>query len=197
MVNAPVNSLLILAHKTLGFGAVFMTSAGLLWTINFSDTITLGSVLLAIIVLVVAALFTIRSKIATIWREEAEGERARAERLDEQLGQEKESRALFERQQQEIRHDLKDELATCKAQLKAMEARTDLTVALREIRRMNEDSVNKIGDLVIDTFVEKSKHEHEATHALLAEIRDKLPSEPIQIAVSDDDVKPHIKRRLP
>ena len=176
-------SLLALAYKALGLGAVFISGIGLLATVNFTDTITLGSVLIAIIVLVVAALFTIRSKIATIWREEAEGERARADRLDEQLAHEKQSRADFDRQQQEIRHDLKDELAGCKAQLKAMEARTDLTVALREIRRMNEDSVNKIGELVIDTFVEKSKHEHEATHQLLTEIRDKLPSEPIEISI--------------
>jgi len=176
-------SLLVLAYKSLGLGAVFLTGIGLIATVNFSDTITLGSVLIGIIVLVVAALFTIRSKIATIWREEAEGERARADRLEEQLTEEKQSRGTFERQQQELRHELKDELAGCKAQLKAMEARTDLTVALTEIRKMNEDSVTRIGELVVDTFVEKSKEEHAETHRLLSEIRDKLPTEPRELTI--------------
>jgi hypothetical protein len=194
MDQGHMTALLALIHKMIGHLAIVMVGAGVFAAIDFSRTITLGSVLLGIIVLVVAAMFTIRSKIATIWREEAEGERARVARLEEQIAEEKEDRANFELAQQEIRHDLKDELAACKAQLKAMEARTDLTVALREIREMNENTVTKIGQLVVDTFVEKSKQEHAETHKLLSEIRDKLPSEPIAISVQDDGVDAHLRK---
>jgi hypothetical protein len=175
--NQVIGELLVLTHKMLGHFALVITGAGLFTAVDFNHTITLGSVLIGIIVIVVAALFTIRSKIATIWREEAEGERAAKERAESELAEEKASRAAFELEQQEIRHNLKNDLAACQAQLKIMEARTDLTAALEAIRQMNQQTVTEISAAIAQIFVDKSAQEHAKTHSLLGEIRDRLPSE--------------------
>lgn len=177
--------LLILSHKMLGHFAVVLIGAGVFAAVDFSHTITLGSVLVAIVGVIVAVIFTARSKIASVWRQEAEGERAAKERCHEELKEERANRATFDKQQQELRHDLKDEAAGLRAQLKVMEAKTDLTAALRAIQEMNEASVRAITGAVSDAFVEKSKHEHAETHRLLKEISSKLPSEPIDIALHE------------
>lgn len=177
-------SLLPLAYRMLGHFAFITTGAGLFVTVDFSHTITLGSLLIGGMVLVMAGVYTVRSKIATIWREEAEGERAAKERCHEELLQERTSRAEFEKQQQELRHDLKNELAGVRAQLQVMEAKTDLTTALDAIRQMNESSVTAISAAVtagISDVSSRSESRDGRTHRLLEEIRDKLPSEPITI----------------
>jgi hypothetical protein len=175
-----VTELLILTHKTLGHLAVVMAGAGIFTAIDFNHTVTLGSVLIAVVLAAIAGLFTIRSKIANIWRQEAEGERARADRLQEELTEEKASRALFEREQQELRHDLKDQLAQCKAQLKVMEAKTDLTVALEAIKALNEHTTESIVSAMHRTSLLSEQRDNK-TQELLEAIRDKLPSEPIAV----------------
>lgn len=173
--------MLVLIYKTLGILTGLLASVGLLSAIDFKGTITLGSVLLSLLVIALAAFFTIRSKIATIWREEAEGERAAKSRLEEIITTERGERAKFERAQQDLRHDLKGELATCKAQLKAMEARTDLTAALEAIRVMNADLAETISRSILEFMKlgsQLSEDRDRRTHHLLAEIRDKLPTEP-------------------
>lgn len=103
---------------------------------NFSGTVTLGSILLGIIVLVVAAMFTIRSNVAAVWRQEAEGWKAAAERE-----QEKREAALLEHAEQleaerVVRHQLKDELATVNALLLVEKAKPDVS-ALVELSKEN------------------------------------------------------------
>ena len=169
---------LLLIHKTLGHAAIILISAGVFTAIDFTHTISLGSIMLGFLLIVGAGVVTVRSKIAAIWREEAEGERAAKERAQEELADTRADRAQFEREQQELRHELKNQVAATTAQLKVLEAKTDLTLALESIRQMNEETVDKIAHLVVDTFVKKSKEEHAETHRLLEEIRDKLPKQP-------------------
>lgn len=178
-------SVLVLAYRGLGHFAVVITGAGVFTAVDFSHTITLGSVLIAFIVVAVAGVFTVRSKIANIWREEAEGERAVRQRLERELADEKKSRADFERQQQELRHDLKDEITACKAQLKVMEAKTDLSVALAAIKTMNEHTTDAIVEAMRGS-ASLSEARDAATHQLLTEIRDKLPNEPIAVDLVHD-----------
>jgi hypothetical protein len=160
----------------LGHLAFIITGAGLFTAIDFNHTITLGSVLIVIVIAAFAFVYTARSKIATVWRQEAEGERARADRLQEELTEEKASRASFEREQQELRHDLKDQIAQCKAQLKVMEAKTDLTAALEAIRGLNEQTTESIVSAMHRTSLLSEQRDNK-TQELLGEIRDKLPSE--------------------
>jgi len=176
--------LLLLAHKMLGLGTLIAATGGVLAVVDFTDKITLGSILTTFAIVAVAGIFTIRSKIATIWREEAEGERSAKERLQEELSEEKADRADFERQQQELRHDLKDQISGLRAQLKVMEAKTDLTSALDAIKQMNETAVGVISHAVTDVLERTSKlseQRDKQTHQILGEIRDKLPSEPINV----------------
>lgn len=171
-------------YKLLGSSAILTTGVGVLAVIDFSSTITLGSILIGVVVVVVAGLFTIRSNIANIWRQDAEGQRLAKERLQEELIEARASRAKFDREQQELRHDIKDELAACKAQLKAMEAKTDLTVALDAIKQMNEGTIHAIShafaDIVQKTSLLSEQRDSE-TQRLLTEIRDKLPGQPIEV----------------
>lgn len=188
--------LLPIVHKMLGHSAMLVSGFGALAVVDFSHTVTLGSILIAFIILIVSGIFTVRSKIATIWRQEAEGERAAKERLEEQLAAEKAGRAedmaaekldraAFEREQQELRHDLKDELVACKAQLKVMEAKTDLTAALDAIQAMNAHTTDSIVAAMHKTSL-LSEQRDGKTQTLLEEIRDKLPEEPVDVHAVPD-----------
>jgi len=177
------SKLLVLAHNFLGLISGLLVSIGVLGIIDFKGTITLGSVMLGFIFLIAAGIFTVRSKIASIWREDAEGQKAAKELLQETLNAERAARAIFEREQQELRHDLKAEIAAYRAQLKAMEAKTDLTAALEAIREIGDHGTTVSIELaaMIGSWNDSSVKRDEETHKLLTEIRDKLPSEPITV----------------
>jgi hypothetical protein len=175
-------NLLLLAHKTLGYAISLAGGLGILSAVDFSGSITLGSILIAIIIAAMAAFFTMRSKIATIWRQEAEGERAVKERLRQELADVKAERAAFEITQQELRHDLKDKIAGLDAQLKVMEAKTDLEAALDAIKLMNEHTTESVVQAMHKTSL-LSEQRDGKTQALLEEIRDKLPTEPFAVDV--------------
>jgi hypothetical protein len=176
---------LVLAYRMLGHFAVVITGAGVFAAIDFSHTITLGSILLAFIVIAVSGVFTVRSRIANIWRQEAEGERAAKDRALEELAEAKLDRIAFEKEQQALRHDLKDELAGVKASLKVMEAKTDLTSALDAIQKINAHTTESIVAAMHSTSRLSEERDSE-THKLLTEIRDKLPSEPIAVDLIHD-----------
>ncbi len=183
MGTAP-SSVLFIVYKALGLAIGLLTSAGVVFAVDFNHTITLGSILTAFIVIAIAGVFTVRSKIATIWRQEAEGERAAKQRLEEALAAERADRLVFERQQQEMRHDLKGEVVALKAQLKAVEAKTDLTVALEAIRVMNAELAETVSAAIMQvmkTGSQMSEDRDHRTHVLLTEIRDKLPTEPFSV----------------
>lgn len=162
-------------YKMLGHFAIITAAVGglLADSIDFRNQITLGSVVVGVLILVVAGMITVRSKIATIWREEAEGERAAKERLQEELNEAHTERLAFEKEQQEIRHELKDKISELNAIIKVMEAKTDLTSVL-EIITQNAAATQK---------------NHNETHKLLGEIRDKLPAEPLAVNVVEDSTK--------
>lgn len=118
----------------IGIGSVFAQ-------VDFSHTITLGSILLGIVIAAAAGLITIRSKVATVWQQEANGYREQAQRIGEELLAEKSSRAKFEREQQELRHALKDELAAVKAALKVEEAKHDLSTILERMQGLHSEAM--------------------------------------------------------
>ncbi len=104
---------------------------------NFSSTITLGSIILGIIVLVVAALFTIRSNVASVWRQEAEGWKARAEEMQLKLDEER-----------EVRHELKNELAGCRAELVIEKAKPDLSLIVEQGKENYANAMRDITAMV-------------------------------------------------
>ena len=172
---------MVVTHKMLGHAISVFAGAGIVAEIDFNHTITLGSILIVGVIAGLAGFFTIRSKIAEVWRLEAEGQRVAKETAEAELDREKQRRLKFEREQQELRHDLKAELAACKAQLKATEARTDLTAALEAIKEMSEHgtAVSRMLSEAMSHASELSEQRDLRTQQLLVEIRDKLPAEPI------------------
>ncbi len=190
-MGPPSAAVLLILYRSLGQATGLLTSVGVVTAVDFNHTITLGSLLTAFIVIAIAGVFTVRSKIATVWRQEAEGERASKIRLEETLLKERSDRATFERQQQELRHDLKGDVVALKAQLKAVEAKTDLSAALEAIRVMNAN----LAEAISTTFVQEMRHgsdmskeRDQRTHTLLSEIRDKLPEEPFSVhEINHDD----------
>ncbi len=173
------NQMLTLFTKGVLLLGGLLASYGIVFSVDFNHTITAGSILIAFVIAIAAGAATIRSKIAAVWREEAEGQRAAKERLQETLLKERADRARFDREQQDLRHGLKSDVAALTAQLKAMEARTDLTVALEAIREMNAALAEQVGGSIITVLKELaniSEGRDAGFHDLLTEIRDKLPN---------------------
>lgn len=180
-------------------GGVFVS---MLAQADFKGTITLGSVLLGLLVLAIAGMFTIRAKIADTWRSEALAERAKAARLDEELKQErldaKEAErarqaaiAEIEREQQELRHGLKDELAACRAALEVEKAKHDLTGVMEKMQGFHNEAMTAMAASTaeavtgvtaaiqsladkMDAGQQKLEHGQEEQRTLLTEIRDAL-----------------------
>lgn len=173
-------ALLPLAHRMAGHAAaVLLTGTGSLAAIDFRNQIALGSIIVTVVILAIAGLFTIRSKIANVWREEAEGEKAAKERAHEELKEALRERADFERDQQELRHALKNDIAVRDLRIQALESKTDLEGALERIRQMNAELAGILGAQIADAMdagARRSEERDHRTHALLEEIRDKLPS---------------------
>lgn len=109
------------------FAIVASVEATLVST-NFSSTITLGSIVLGVLVLVVAGFFTVRANIARVWHENYDAEvvkRKQAEdRVEELLNELHRERD----EQAELRHSLKDEIATAKALLEVEKLKPNLGV---------------------------------------------------------------------
>lgn len=180
--------LLLLTHKMLGHTFLVLASVAVFAEIDFNHTITLGSILIALVIAGMAGFLTIRSKIATVWREEAEGERAAKERLQDALSVALAERAEFEKAQAELRHGLKNENVALQAQLQVLEAKTDLTGAVERITATSEASGERVATQLADfikTVAGRAEERDAAIVLLLQEIRDKLPSEPIAVREID------------
>jgi hypothetical protein len=126
---------------------------------QFSPTITLGSIIVGVVVIVVSGLFTIRSNVAKIWRETAEGERERGDQLEQKLKQQEEihleeKKALNDQiirereEQQTIRHDMRNELATITLQLDAEKAKPDLSMILAQSKEQYAQAMIELTKLI-------------------------------------------------
>lgn len=93
---------------------------------SFSSTITLGSIILGVITVAIAAWFTIRSNVAKVWREEAEGWKETASHERDRREQMAADHAAALDAEREVRHALKDEIAAVRAQLLLEQSKPDL-----------------------------------------------------------------------
>lgn len=139
---------------------------------SFSGTITLGSIILGILVLIAAGFFTIRTNVAKVWREEAEGQKERADRLQEQLDAER-----------EVRHGLKSELAASEAMLTAERAKPDLSVvATAQAQMMEVLTQLAAASARADTTDSKLEQIHELVNSRLDEALARLDAALSEIA---------------
>lgn len=127
-------------------------------THSASSIVELAAIVSGLVVIAVAGVFTIRSNVGKIWREEAEGEKARVEKLREQLADlAKEATQTTERLKVEwasevaqMKIDWAAEVAKCQhdttaereakeralADLAAANARTDMTPVMTALERL-------------------------------------------------------------
>jgi hypothetical protein len=82
---------------------------------DFNSTINLGGVIVGCLVLAFGLLFTLRSNVAKVWRETAEGERERARQLEHERDE-----------QRDLKHSALNEVA-------ALRLKTDQTVVLKQM----------------------------------------------------------------
>lgn len=186
--------MLPLLHKTLGLAGGLLASWGVFASVSLGNNIEVGSILIAAVIAAMAGVFTLRSKVADVWRQEAEGERTARQRIEQELADAAADRAKENEEQREIRHELKSRVAALEAQLKVMEARTDLSAALDAIRQMNDDRTHQVVSTMRDT-ASLSEQRDQRTHELLEQIRDGLPAEPLEVHEVGEEV--HERRKNP
>lgn len=146
--------LIYLLYRMLGHAAATtLALGGAIAAVDFKEQITLGSVIVTALILCIAGLFTWRSKIASVWREEAEGEKAKAERLEDELLRANEQRRRLE------------------VQVSELKAKTDLTTAIDEIR----DITRGTAEAIIAEISKTGQIRDGRTLEVLEEIRDRLP----------------------
>jgi hypothetical protein len=166
----------------LSIPQTFMAAAAGIVTIfaqtNFSNTIPLGSIILGLIVVAVAGFFTIRSNIASTWKDNYEGERVKRKQAEEDLVNMKaellDQMASEREEQGRLRHDLKDQLATVKAQLMVAQAKTDLSVVMATQVEMR-DVLHQLADAA--TKASRTDEKLDEVHHLVNSHRDELLAE--------------------
>lgn len=97
---------------------------------TFTSTIGLGSLIVGMLVVILFGVFSLRDRKNAGWKDRYEQEQATAKQEREKAD------GLAERLEEErvIRHDIKDELATAKAQLLVEQAKPNLNEILEQQR---------------------------------------------------------------
>lgn len=96
---------------------------------SFTDTVGLGSVVVGMLVVILFGIFSLIQKRNSGWKDLYEQER------------EKNSNLLDEKEAERVvRHDVKDELATTRAQLEIEKSKPDLSVILEQQRILWTDA---------------------------------------------------------
>lgn len=131
--------------------------SGILAVVQFSNTITVGSIVIAAAVVVLAGVFTLRNNVRSFWRGLAE---ERAEKITslEQVVKERETQvrilqeqsraemASYAEEQRIVRHELKNQLAAAMATLQVEQAKTDLSALLELLAKQHSEAMAGIAE---------------------------------------------------
>jgi glutaminase len=129
--------------------------SGLVATIHFSDTVTIGSIIVASLVVIAGGVFSFRNNMRTFWRNLAE-ERAEQIKVLEEHARQREEHMLELQEQNHaqlaetaeqqglLRHELKNELAAVKALLAVEHSKTDLSALLDLLARQHDEAMQKM-----------------------------------------------------
>lgn len=132
--------LMYLGASTLVAGAGWPAST-LLTTGVGIQSVYIGATLLGVAMFALAAFFTVRSKVAEVWRQEAEGWREKSDGLEATLTRERE-------EQRDVRHALKQEVGTMKALLAVERAKTDLSGVMELLAAESERAATRAERIV-------------------------------------------------
>lgn len=97
-------------------------------SIDFSNTINVGGIIVGGLVLTFGLMFTIRSNVAKVWRETAEAEKQRARQLEHERDE-----------QREQKHTALNEVA-------ALRLKTDQTLVLEQMARDQRDLIAQLAE---------------------------------------------------
>lgn len=119
----------------LGMGSLVAVATGAY------NAIEVGGILLALLVVAVAGIFTIRSNVAKIWREQAEGEKARNLDLTAQLAEVITEHADVIAKMKLADAEVVAELHRVAAELEAANLRTDLTSVVTKMADHHAETI--------------------------------------------------------
>lgn len=123
--------------------------------VEFSNTITVGSIITAALVVVLSGVFTLRNNMRSFWKNLAE-ERAEQIKVLEQDAADLQKKihelelkyqrdlAKFAEEQRNIRHELKDELAALNATLAVERAKTDLSALMQQLSAQHTEAMGAV-----------------------------------------------------
>lgn len=146
----------LLAPKGLaGVIVVFGIVSGVLANISFSDTVTLGSILTAALVVIAGGIFSFRNNMRTFWRNLAVERQEEITILNQKLAESEERyRDLQEQardeaqhiaeEQRSIRHDLKAQLAAAQHLLEVEHGKTDLSSLMHQLSQQHHDAMARM-----------------------------------------------------
>jgi len=146
----------LLAPKGLaGVAIVCGVISGILANVTFADTITLGSILTAAIVVIAGGIFSFRNNMRTFWRNLAVERQEEIKVLTEKLAesedryrdlqqQARDEAAHIAEEQRSIRHDLKAQLAAANRLLEAEHAKTDLTSLMDQLGKQHDEAMRRM-----------------------------------------------------
>lgn len=117
----------MLVRGIFGFGSGIVA---LVAQTTFSSTIGLGSVMVAMLVVVLFGVFSLRDKRNGGWKDLYEQEREKCGNLTDDLAKER-----------NVRHDIKDELAATNAKLLVEEAKPNMAAILEDQRKLWSESM--------------------------------------------------------
>jgi uncharacterized membrane protein YccC len=138
-----------------GLLAVSGVIYGVFGTVRFSDTVTIGSIIVASLVVIAGGVFSFRNNMRTFWRNLAEERqeqikvleehaREREEHMLELQEQYHEQLATSAEQQRLLRHELKNELVAVKALLAVEHSKTDLSALLDLLARQHDEAMQRM-----------------------------------------------------
>jgi len=116
---------LLIPHGVHGWGGVAILGAAA--GISFHDTVNLGSVILALGLVIAAGVFSLRNNLKSVWKNLAEERGEQVKQLEREIHDKMVEMAAFAEDQRGLRHQLKNELATQGAQLEIERAKHDMT----------------------------------------------------------------------
>jgi sensor histidine kinase YesM len=145
----------LLPQGWTGLLAFFGVISGLVATVRFSDTITIGSIVVASMVVVAGGIFTFRNNMRTFWRNLAEERQEQIKVLEEHAREREEHMLELQEQyhaqlsetaeqQRLLRHELKNELVSVKALLAVEHSKTDLSALLDLLARQHDEAMQKM-----------------------------------------------------
>lgn len=127
----------------------------LLASIDFTSTVTLGSVLTAAVVVIASGIFSFRNNMKSFWRNLAVERQEEIKVLTDKLSdseeryrelqqQSREEAMRIAEEQRSVRHDLKGQLAAVNKLLEAEHAKTDLSALMEQLGSQHHDAMQRM-----------------------------------------------------